>query len=174
MTSVFNDFSTKQAIPQQVTNTQQAVANTQPITVKDAIPASNVTADTVEISNKKQKKKGPIKATKEFIANIKKLFATVGAYTKGTVKGITNGAVAGSVVYTAGNAFNAIRQNSANRAAKKAGEEAAKIVKKFPSKVAAGVVAVGAVAASLWTASLNATQKQSEIDMKWTGVEPKK
>lgn len=172
MTSVFNDITVKQTTPQQV-SVQQTAATTQPITVKEAISASNV-SDTVEISNKKAKKKGPIKATKEFIANVKKFFATVGSYTKGTAKGIANGAVAGSVVFTAGSVLNAVKQGSANRAAKKAGEEAAKVVKKFPSKVAAGIVAVGAVALSLWNASLDATQKQSEIDMKWTGVEPKK
>lgn len=172
MTSVFNDITVKQTTPQQV-SVQQPVATTQPVTVQEAISASNV-SDTVEISNKKTKKKGPIKATKEFIANVKKFFATVGAYTKGTAKGVANGAIAGSVVFTTGSVINAVKQGSANRAAKKAGEEAAKVVKKFPSKVAAGIVAVGAFALSLWNASLDATQKQSEIDMKWTGVEPKK
>lgn len=173
MTSVFNDITVKQTTPQQVSVQQQPVATTQPITVKEAISASSV-SDTVEISNKKAKKKGPIKATKEFIANVKKFFATIGAYTKGTAKGVANGAVAGSLVFTTGSVINAVKQGNANRAAKKAGEEAAKIVKKFPSKVAAGIVAVGAFALSLWNASLDATQKQSEIDMKWTGVEPKK
>lgn len=172
MTSVFNDITVKQTTPQQL-SVQQPVATTQPVTVKEAISASNV-SDTVEISNKKAKKKGPIKATKEFIANVKKFFATVGAYTKGTVKGITSAAVAGSVVYTAGTVINATKQGVANRAAKKAGTELPAVIKKFPSKVAAGIVAVGAIALSLWNASLDATQKQSEINMKWTGVEPKK
>ena len=173
MTSIFSDFSTPTI--KEAPKAPVGVQNNTPqsISVKDAIPASTVASDTVELSNKKEKK-GVIKSVKGFIAGIKKFFAAVGEYTKGTVKGIATGAVAGSIVYTGGTAFNAIRQGLADRAANKAGEQAAKIVKKFPSKVAAGVVAVGALAANLWTASLNATQKQSEIDMRWTGVEPKK
>ena len=172
MSKIFSDFSTATKVTTPATANVPA-QSPQSVTVKEAIPASAVTNDTVEISNKKEKK-GLIKSVKGFIANVKKFFATAGEYTKGTFKGIATGAVAGSVVYTGGTAFNAIRQGLANRSAQKTGEEVAKVVKKFPSKVAAGIIAVCALAANLWTASLNATEKQSEIDMRWTGVEPKK
>lgn len=173
MTGIFSDFSTTA-----MKETQKAPASVQnqaplSVSVKEAIPASAVSNDSVELSNKKEKK-GLIKSVKGFVAGIKKFFATVGEYAKGTFKGIVTGAVAGSIVYTGGNTLNAIKQGIANRTAKKAGVEAVKIAKKFPSKIAAGIVAVGALAANLWTASLNATQKQSEIDMRWTGVETKK
>lgn len=172
MSAIFNDFSTTatKVVPQTPSVMPQS---SQSVSVKEAIPASTVASDTVEISNKKEKK-GLIKSVKGFIAGVKKFFAAAGEYTKGTVKGLTSGVVAGSIVYTGGTAFNAIRQTLANRSAQKAGEEVVKVVKKFPSKVAAGIVAVGALAGNLWTASLNATEKQSEIDMRWTGVEPKK
>lgn len=172
MSSIFSNFTTAATKVQQPQETKQV---TQPIAVKEVIAENTQSADTVELSsNNKETKKGPIKAVKGFIANVKKFFATAGEYTKGAVKGITTGAIAGSVVYTGGTVFNAIRQGVANRSAQKAGEEVAKVVKKFPSKVMAGVVAVGALAANIWTASLNATEKQSEIDMRWTGIETKK
>ena len=173
MTGIFTNFpkTAMQETPKAPTSVQNQAP--QSVTVKEAIPASTVSNDSVDLSNKKEKK-GIIKSVKGFVAGVKKFFAAVGEYTKGTFKGIATGAIAGSVVYTAGNAFNAIRQGLANRSAEKAGEQVAKVVKKFPSKVAAGLVAVGALAANLWTASLNTTEKQSEIDMRWTGVEPKK
>ena len=173
MSTIFSDFSTTATKVAPQAQTSVPVQTPQSVSVKEAIPASTVANDTVEISNKKEKK-GLIKSVKGFIANVKKFFAAAGEYTKGTVKGIATGAIAGSVVYTGGTAFNAIRQGLADRSAQKAGEEVAKVVKKFPSKVAAGIIAVGALAANLWTASLNATEKQSEIDMRWTGVEQKK
>ena len=173
MTGIFSDFSSTaiKETPKVPVGVQSQTP--QSVSVKEAIPASTVANDSVELSNKKEKK-GIIKSVKGFVAGVKKFFAAVGEYTKGTFKGIVTGAIAGSIIYTGGNAFNAIRQGIANRTAQKAGEEAAKVVKKFPSKIAAGIVAVGAIAANLWTASLNATEKQSEIDMRWTGVESKK
>lgn len=160
------------------TPTQTQVANTtanntnQPVVVKDAIPSSNVKeqqTDSVQISSKKAEKKGPIKSIKGFIANIKKFFATTTEYAKGTVKGLTSGVVAGSVVYTAGSVINFAKQKAANSAAKKAGEETVKVVKKIPNKALAVIVAGIALAANIWTASLNATEKSSNIDHRWTG-----
>ena len=174
MSAIFSDFSTTATKITQPTNVGvNNVQSQQSISVKDAIPASSVTEDSVQLSNKKEKK-GLIKSVKGFIAGVKKFFAAAGEYTKGTVKGLVTGAVAGSVVYTGGTAFNTIKQKLADRSATQAGEQAAKIAKKFPAKVAACIVAAGALAANLWTASLNATEKQSQIDMRWTGVEPKK
>ena len=58
---------------------------------------------------------------------------------------------------------------AANSAAKKAGEETVKVVKKIPNKALAVIVAGIALAANIWTASLNATEKSSNIDHRWTG-----
>ena len=177
MSNIFSNFTTTATKVQQPKETQQV---TQPIAVKEVIAENSPKADTVELSsNNKQTRKGPIKAVKGFIAGVKKFFSTVGEYTKGLFKGIAGGFVAGSVVYAGGSAVNGIRQFLADRAGKKVAQEAGeefiqKAVKKFPAKVAAGIVAAGALAASLWNASLNATQKQSEIDMRWTGIETKK
>ena len=177
MSDIFTNFTTTASKVQQPQATQQV---TQPIAVKEVIAENSSKADSVELSsNNKETKKGPIKAVKGFIANVKKFFATAGEYTKGLFKGITSGFVAGSVVFTGGSAINGIRQFLADKAGRKVAQEAGeefvqKAVKKFPSKVAAGIVAAGALAASIWNASLNATQKQSEIDMRWTGIETKK
>lgn len=170
MSDIFNSMQIPYSTTTQKTETPAAAAPT--VTVKEAIPASNVQEqqpDTVEISSKKTEKKGPIKSLKGFIANIKKFFATTGEYVKGTVKGIASGAVAGSLVYTAGAAINGVKQGTANRAAKKAGQEVAATVKKIPNKALAVVVGGVALAASLWNASLNATEKNSNIDHRWTG-----
>ena len=173
MTSIFENFTNTPAKIQQSKDVQ--TQTTKPIAVKEVMTEQAAKTDTFEPStNDKKTKKGPIKTIKGFIANVKKFFATVGEYTKGIFKGVATGAVAGSVVYTGGAVFNAIRQGLANRTAQKTGEEVAKVVKKFPNKIAAGLVAVGALAANIWTASLNATEKQSEIDMRWTGIETKK
>ena len=171
MSDIFANMPGSYSIPTQTKEVTTA-KTAQPITVKDAIHASNVQAqqdDSVEISSQKNEKKGPVKSIKGFIANIKKFFATTGEYLKGTVKGITSGVVAGSVVYTAGSVVNFAKQRAANSAAKKAGEEAAKVVKKIPNKALAVVVGAIALGANLWTASLNATEAGSKIDHRWTG-----
>jgi len=143
-------------------NVQQPAASaaqsvTQPITVKDSIPAANVKtsqqADTVEFSTKENKtKQGPIKSIKNGIANIKKFFATTGSYVKGTFNGIKNGAVAGSLIYTGGSILKKFKPES-----------------KVPHKALAIVAAGVALAGSLWNASLDATEKNSNIDHRWTG-----
>ncbi len=137
------------------------------IKVKDAIEAANVksqtNSDNVELSSKEneKEKKGPIKTVKSFIASIKKFFASAGAYINGTFKGITSGAVAGSVIYTLGSIINGIKAKSAA----KTGAD----FKKLPNKAAAIAAAAIALAANIWNASLNATEKQSEIEHRWTG-----
>ncbi len=171
MSEVFNNMPLTNTANYQPTKPLQQ-EQTAKITVKSAISASNPIDkqenDSVEISaanstnvQNKTEKKGPIKTLKTFIANVKKFFSTTGEYAKGTLKGITTGAVAGSVVYTGGAIINSVK----SKAAQKAGKEASKI----PNKLLAGIVAVGALAANIWTASLNATEKQSAIDHRWTG-----
>lgn len=171
MSDIFSNMQIPYSVPTQAKETT-TTQTTQPIVVKEAIPSSKVQeqqADSVEISSQNKEKKGPIKSIKGFIANIKKFFATTGEYAKGTAKGITSGVVAGSVVYTAGSVINFAKQKAANSAAKKAGEETAKVVKKIPNKALAVIIGGIALAANIWTASLNATEKSSNIDHRWTG-----
>ena len=171
MSDIFANMPGSYSIPTQKQDIYTS-KTIQPITVKEAISASNVKeqpTDSVQLSSQKEEKKGPIKSIKGFIANIKKFFATSTEYVKGTVKGVTSGVVAGSVVYTAGSILNFAKQKAANSAAKKAGVEAAKVIKKVPNKALAIVVGGLVLAANLWTASLNATEKSSNIDHRWTG-----
>ena len=118
------------------------------------------TTDSVEIASKKEnkkEKKGLIAGTKEFIANIKKFFVTSGIYIKGTAKGIGIGAVAGTAVYGASEIFNLVTKKAV-------------LGKKNVLGIALGAVtALGALAGNLWTASLDATEKQSEIDHRYIG-----
>lgn len=134
-------------------------------TVKSVLPSSPVTkanaADVADLSTAKTAKKGPIKSVKGFISNIKKFFATASEYAKGTFKGIKNGVVAGSVVYTMGAIYNSVK----SKAAAKAQVE----FKNIHNKFLAGAAAAIALGASIWNASLNATQAKSDIDHRWTG-----
>lgn len=159
MSDIFNSMQFPITAPPVATT-----ANTEKVVVKDALPASNVKAeqpaDIAEFSTKTQKQ-GPIKAIKQGIANIKKCFATTGEYIKGAFKGVKNGAIAGSVIYTGGTILNHFKSKSAA----KAGETFKKMPNKALAVIAAGVALVG----SLWNASLNATERNSDIDHRWTG-----
>ncbi len=164
MSDVFNNIQIPNYNKSQPSNMQNSVQN-EKLKVSDSLSASNVknnTADTVEISSENQtKSQGPIHKLKSFIGNIKKFFSTTGEYVKGTAKGISTGIVAGSVVYTGGSIINGIK----GKMAAKSGETA----KKIPNKALAVTVGVLSLAANIWTASLNATEKQSAIDHRWTG-----
>lgn len=156
MSNIFNNL---QKVPYTVpvSSPQLEPAKVQ---VQQAIPASTVSQeDKVEISTQKPEKKGLIKRVKGTIAGIKKFFATTGAYVKGTAKGIGQGAVAGSLLYTGGSIINAVKAKRANGEA----------YKKLPNKTLAVIAAGLSIAANLWTASLNATEKSSQIDHRWTG-----
>ena len=114
MSDIFSNMPIPYSTPTQAKETT-ATQTTQPVVVKEAIPSSKVQeqqADSVEISSQNKEKKGPIKSIKGFIANIKKFFATTTEYAKGTVKGLTSGVVAGSVVYTAGSVINFAKQKA--------------------------------------------------------------
>ncbi|MBE7705178.1 MAG: hypothetical protein E7Z90_05120 [Cyanobacteria bacterium SIG29] len=153
----FNVGATPTATTQQATNTEKPS-----VTVEQVIPAKAVNnPDTFENTTTKKVKKGPIKTVKGFIANVKKFFTTTGTYIGGTAKGIGQGAVAGSLVYTVGSIINHVR----GKAALKAGKE----IKNIPNKFLAVAVAGLTIASNIWNASLDATQKQSEIDHRWTG-----
>ena len=147
----------------------QTAAPTASVPVKDSIPAAQVNngpqTDVAELSTADKPKKGPIKKFKGFIAGIKKFFASAGEYIKGSVKGLISGAVAGSIVYSAGSLFNGARAKSAA----KVGEEAVKSLKKFPAKTVALIAGGLAVAVNLFNASLNVTEKKSNIEHRWVG-----
>ena len=172
MSDVFSDMPPVDVLKY---NAPKVVAEqSKQMTINDALPASKVnanSADSVELSTtKKEKKKGPIKRLKSFIANVKKFFASAGEYTKGFFKGLVQGATAGALIYTAGDIINYAKTSAASKAAAEAGTEAAaKVVKKIPNKALAIVALVGALAINLWNSSLNATEKRSEIEHRWTG-----
>ena len=146
MTNIFNNMQVPFTAPAKV-------AAPEAVKVQDAVAASNVSGtDKVELSSQPKQRKGPIRAVKDFIGGIKKFFASAGEYVKGTVKGIATGAALGSVIYTIG--------DIANKAKKKTGKA---------HMVLAGVAAVGSIAANLWNASLNASEKSSNIDHRYSG-----
>ncbi len=141
-------------------------ATSEPLTVKDALPSSNImnlpttqtNKDSIELSETKKKKKGPIRRIKEFIANIKKTIATSEEYVKGFARGIGKGSVMAAFLYTGSNMINYVRNHS--------GKEN---VKQIPSRALAITGLVISLGASLWNASLNATERNSQIDHRWNG-----
>lgn len=148
-------------------------------TVKEAVPAiasfpskgnANIGPkyDVVDLKQTTKTKKGPVKTIKGFIAGIKKFFANVGEYSKGIFKGIKNGAISGSILYTGAKIFNFIQDKGAKKAAEVAGE-AVKKAKHLPAPVLAIGAAIISMGVALWNASLNATEKESDIDHRWTG-----
>ena len=134
------------------------------VSMEDALAASKVknepdTFETRKTDNKK--KKGPIKTLKGIISSYKKWFATAGSYISGTFKGLKDGVIGGSIIYTAGSAINFIRQYSAQKAGKE--------IKNIPNKFIAIAVGVAALAVNLWNASLEASDKRSEIEHMYEG-----
>lgn len=146
MTGIFNNMQVPYTAPAKV-------ATPEAVKVQDAVAASNVSGtDKVELSSQPKEKKGPIRAIKDFIGGVKKFFSTTGEYAKGATKGVVTGAALGSVIYTIG--------DIANKVKKKTGKA---------HMVLAGIAAVGSVAAGLWNASLNASEKASNIDHRYSG-----
>ena len=172
--TVFNDMKIQQQVTSQPVAQTSSDVKTVPVAtqaVEPSIPAAPK-ADTREVTTQPKEKKGPVKAVKGFVANVKKFFATTGAYIAGTFNGIKSGVVAGSVVYTGVTLSNHLKQKKFTKLeqiAKDNGEEFTKKLRKLPAKSLAAIAAVGAVAIGLWNASLNATQKNSEIEHRWTG-----
>ena len=162
MSTIFNKLQTTYQPVQQAPVANQATKPNEELTVKQAMAAKNV-GDTYEPSAAQPTKKG--KGINGLIANIKTFFATIGEYTKGTVKGVAKGVAAGSVVYAGGSVINHMR----TKAAEKIGEEAVKNVKKLPNKALAVAVGVVALGINLWKASLNLNEKRSDIHHRWIG-----
>lgn len=172
--TVFNDMKIQQAVTTKPVEQASTDVKSIPVAtqaIEKSIPAVPQ-VDTLEVTTQPKEKKGPVKAVKGFIANVKKFFATTGAYIAGTFKGITSGAIAGSVVFTGATLVNTVKQKKYDKLVKIATEKQTdlpKKLKKLPAKplaILAGAVALGA---GLWNASLNATEKQSEIEHRWTG-----
>lgn len=146
MTNIFNGVNS-------VPYTAPAEVSKRPeIQVRDVVSSNPVGSDSVEISGNKKVKKGPIKALKGFIGNVKKFFASASEYVKGGFKGIVTGAALGSVIYTAGSIINKVRNKNGKG-----------------HIILASLAGIGSIAANLWTASLNSTEKQSQIEHRWTG-----
>ena len=77
MTNIFNSVNS-------VPYTAPAEVSKRPeIQVRDVVSSNPVGSDSVEISGNKKVKKGPIKALKGFIGNVKKFFASASEYVKG-------------------------------------------------------------------------------------------
>ena len=147
MTNIFNGIQTVPYTAPAQTAPQSSVQ------VKDAVASSSVsTGDKVDLSSKSKEKKGPVRAVKDFIASFKKFFSTTGEYVKGTAKGLVTGAALGSVVYTAGSIVNKVKNKSGKA-----------------HIILAGVAAAGSLAVNLWNASLNASEKASNIEHRYTG-----
>lgn len=161
---------------------------TQPVAAQQVTPEpvnQDMVSDTVEISAKKQKK-GPIKSLKGFISNVKKFFATAGEYIKGGAKGIATGAVSGAIIYSGGEVTNKLLALKAGINAKNIAKQADKSIPKAELKSIAAnakeackkikfhkpiaIAAAGvAIVAGLWNASLNASEKRSNIEHRYIG-----
>lgn len=118
-----------------------------------------------EPADKTEEKKSFIRKFKDGMASIKKFFIGVGEYTKGTVKGIFYGGIGAGAVLGA----DAIMGASKIIKNAKAGEVAGKAVKVLSTKgkVAAGVVGLAVLGYQLFKASLNASEKNANVDHRW-------
>lgn len=125
------------------------------LTVNDALYSREIQPyDSFEMQGNAPKP-GFIAGIKRHIAGAKKFFARTAEYTKGFFGGLFDGAVYGSVIYTGSNLINFFKKSS-----------------KLPSKFLAIGAAAAAMGLNLWNASLNATQRESEIDHRWIGHNP--
>ncbi len=158
MDSVYSEMITEQNKMRGSSASAYSARKTPDVKMNDALPpaSADVSAkgDTFETSEAKEpkKRKGPIKALKSMIANVKKFGASTAEYSKGLIKGLGFGVVAGSVLYTGGEAVKHFKPKA-----------------KVPNKLLAGLVLAGSIAVNMWNASLNATEKNSEIDHRWLG-----
>lgn len=124
------------------------VANSlqQPATTKEVIKA-----DTLEKSTDKKEKQSLFSKIGSFWGGVKKAFASAGEYTKGFVKGIASGAVAGSLVYTVTSIMKASKKQTKNTA----------------GKALAVVAAVGAFVYNMYQAYLNSNEAKANIDHRY-------
>ncbi len=157
MNSIFSDMIAEQNKITKGANSTFSSVKTPNVKINEVLPASpdlNAMPDTFEPSRQQEhkEKKGPIKTIKTFIANVQKCAVSTTEYAKGLSKGVFTGGIAASLIYTGGQVVKHFKPNS-----------------KIPSKPLAIVAAAGAVLVNLWTASLNATQRRSDVDHRWIG-----
>ena len=87
------------------------------------------------------------------IANIKKSFVSFGEHTKGVFTGVGKGAVVGSLIYTGGQIVNHFKKGP----------------KKVHNILLASLGAAVTLGVNVWKGHLNANEKMSDIDHRWTG-----
>ncbi|MBQ3640363.1 hypothetical protein II906_00280 [bacterium] len=143
--------------------------------VSAPLPAASAApqADSVDLKSK-PKKKGLVNNVNQFISNCKKFFAGVAEYTKGTVKGIVSGAIAGTSIYGAANLAHKAKQFVDIRKLGKGAEEAAvnAIKDKKLSKAAPAIAVVAGIATlglNLWKSKLNLNETRSDIEHRYEG-----
>ena len=124
------------------------------VKVDEFAPASTPTVGE-EVVADKEAGKGPIRAIKDFVRAAKKLGITLSEYTKGTFKGVIEGAVVGASVYTAGSLYKGIKN-------------LAKKPSKMPVKALAIASGIATLAANYWKTSLNTNEKKADVDHRWT------
>lgn len=143
----------------------QPKVETIPVTEKSDEVKISQESQQPEAADKSKEKKSFIRRFKDGMASIKKFFIGVGEYTKGTVKGIFYGGIGAGAVLGA----DAIMGASKIIKNAKAGEVAGKAVKVLSTKgkVAAGVVGLAVLGYQLFKASLNASEKNANVDHRW-------
>ena len=122
------------------------------IPVQTALPATKVNNDQVQLSQPKEKM-SIFKRISKGIANIKKSFVSFGEHTKGVFAGVGKGAVAGSLVYTGGALINHFKKGP----------------KKVHNVLLATIAGATTLGLNVWKGHLNANEKMSDIDHRWTG-----
>lgn len=147
MTGIFNNMNISNKTMTPNVNSQQVG-----IPVQTALPATNVSQDQVQLSQPKEKLPF-FKRVSNGIANIKKSFVSFGEHTKGVFSGLGKGAVAGSLVYTGGALVNHFKKGP----------------KKVHNVLLASLVGAVTLGVNVWKGHLNANEKMSNIDHRWTG-----
>lgn len=147
MPEVFSNMNISNKLVKPNVNNQQAG-----IPVQNVLPATNVSQDQVQLTQPKEKM-SVFKRISKGIANIKKGFVSFGEHTKGVFSGLGKGAVVGSLIYTGGAIINQLKKGP----------------KKIHNVVLASLGAAATVGLNVWKGHLNANEKMSDIDHRWTG-----
>lgn len=115
----------------------------------------------------KSEKKGVVRGFKNLVGGIKKFFVNVGEYAKGTAKGLFYGAIGAAGVLGVDALRNGFKEIKRIKAGKVAAEGNKFKYLSGKGKVAAGVVALAVMGYQLFKASLNASEKRSDVDHRW-------
>lgn len=174
MTEIFTQMETKFSQPVSVTKAKEAVPTAE-VPVSSVVPAQDINAQKNDefVSQEKETKKpkGPFGSFRSIISNIKKSLVSISEYTKGVFSGIKDGAIFGSIAFTGVSLKHAFDQHTIRKAAEKAGELVPPATKsKLAIPVALAVAAI-AMVKNIWSASLDANKKKSDIHHKYIGHE---